>query len=94
MNSSLNNKLSYILAIALLISITVGAHYRHSLISLEEKIKKESEIQEVKVQYITEYIDREKIIYKDKIKYIKEYVYDNNKTECENALNVIRSTNL
>ena len=51
-------------------------------------------IQEIKVQYITEYIDKEKVIYKDKIKVIKEYVYDGNKTECENALNVIRSTAL
>jgi hypothetical protein len=92
--TKLKGSLNIILGVGLALAVILALWYRSSLISLEEKIASSEVIQEIKVQYITEYIDREKIVYKDRVKYIKEFKYDENKTECENALNLIRSTNL
>jgi hypothetical protein len=73
---------------------SLALYYRSSLKELQNRIESLNVMQEVKTKYITEYIDREKVIYKDRIKTIKEYVYDQNKTDCQNAISVIRRTNI
>ena len=58
----------------------------------DQAITQEDKDQEVKI----EYVDREvKVIeYQTKTKLVpvKEYIYDNNQTNCKNAINVLRAS--
>jgi hypothetical protein len=76
------------------LAIVSALYYRYEYLQLQGQIDSVINVQEVKVEYIEKIIEKENIIYKDKIKYIKEYIYNDNKTKCENAISLIRSTNL
>lgn len=43
-----------------------------------------------KIVYVDKEVEVVKEVTKNKIKYIKEYVYDNNKTDCANAIGILR----
>ena len=64
----------------------------------KEKYEQSLAQAEVNQKVKIEYVDREvKVIeYKtqEKVKIVKEYVYDNNKSKCQNAIGVIRSSGL
>lgn len=51
-----------------------------------------SQAQEVKVVEAKKVEEKVKIVTQDKIKVVKEYVYDNNKSDCDNAINVLTGT--
>ena len=46
--------------------------------------------QKEKIVYVDKEVEVVKEITKNKIKYVKEYVYDNNKTDCANAIGILR----
>lgn len=43
-----------------------------------------------KIVYVDKEVEVVKEVTKNKIKYVKEYVYDNNKTDCSNAIGILR----
>lgn len=47
--------------------------------------------QEIKVIESKQIEERIKVLTQDKIKIVKEYVYDENKTECDNAIDRMRT---
>lgn len=61
------------------------------ILNFENVIKFNEENIKERIVYVDKEIKviEEKVV--EKIKYIKEYVYDNNKSKCENGINVIRS---
>lgn len=61
------------------------------ILNFENVIKLNEENIKERIVYVDKEIKviEEKVV--EKIKYIKEYVYDNNKSKCENGINVIRS---
>jgi len=65
-------------------------NYKKKIYTFENTVK-QAEIKEIEKIV---YVDREvKIIEEkkvDKIKYIKEYIYEDNKTKCDNGINIIR----
>lgn len=55
-----------------------------------QEFKQSKEKQDIKIEYVDRIIEKEVIKYKDKIKYVKEYVKDENKSDCDNALFILR----
>jgi hypothetical protein len=88
------NKIYTVVGVVIFGLLLAVSWYRSSLLDLEAEVARVKELQALKVEYIDKVIEVEKIVYKDRIKYIKEYVYDKNKTDCENAIGVIRRTHL
>jgi hypothetical protein len=85
---------TYIFAGVIVLLFMAVSFYRYQLISLEEKVKTLSAVQEAKVEYIEKVIEKPVIEYKEKIKYIKSIEYVETKTPCENGLTIIRTTGL
>lgn len=51
-----------------------------------------SQAQDVRVVESKTIEEKIKVVTNEKLKVVKEYIYDNNKTECDNAINLMRST--
>jgi cell division protein YceG involved in septum cleavage len=88
----IKSKAVIILAVIAVLTTLAAVYYRYSLVELETKITKLDIKQEIKVEYIEKIIEKDRVIYNDRIK--KEYIYNDNKSMCENAIAVIRSTNI
>lgn len=50
-----------------------------------------SQQQEVKIVEAKKVEEKLKVVYQDKIKVVTEYVYDENKSDCDNAIDLMRN---
>lgn len=51
-----------------------------------------SQVQDVRVVESKVIEEKIKVVTNEKLKVVKEYVYDENKTECDNAIDLMRTT--
>lgn len=89
--------LGTLLAVSILANIGLGIWV---YVGSKERTKLETELgvvaglsqqQEVKVVEAKQIEERIKVVTQDKIKVVKEYVYDNNKSDCDNAIDLMRT---
>lgn len=57
-----------------------------------QAITQEDKDQEVKIQYVDREVKVIEYQTKTKLVPVKEYIYDNNQTNCKNAINVLRAS--
>lgn len=58
----------------------------------DQAIAQEDKDQEVKIQYVDREVKVIEYQTKTKLVPVKEYIYDNNQTNCKNAINVLRAS--
>jgi len=98
------NSLLQILAILLVLSLTSNAILWFINSSKQEEINKLnvnigvasglSQNQEVRIVESKTIEDKIHVVTNEKLKIVKEYVYDKNKTECDNAIDIIRTSGI
>lgn len=54
--------------------------------------KQAEENQKTKIEYVDREVKVIELQTQDKIKIVKEYIYDNNQTDCQNAISVLRAS--
>lgn len=54
--------------------------------------KQAEENQKTKIKYVDREVKVIEVQTQDKIKIVKEYIYDNNQTDCKNAISVLRAS--
>lgn len=57
-----------------------------------QAIAQENKDQEIKIQYVDREVKVIEYQTKTKLVPVKEYIYDNNQTNCKNAINVLRAS--